>query len=236
MTAAIGHLRHSSLRGRTVRFLTGLALVLPVPLCAALGLSLPLPATVERIAAKLVPFANSSVLATKDDRVLGARGTIVHAPGEPGADARSAADPSGSLAALRPRTAGGRGVRGGTGAEADGTSPKTANDPRSTTTAKTAGKNGSSPKPREDEPGSATPVSAAPAPTESANPPKDGGNPKPPPTTPPVVDTATGAANTAVETATNTASSATSAATDAATGAAGAVGGVVDGVVGPVLP
>jgi hypothetical protein len=44
------------------RALAALAAALPVPLFAALGLSLPLPATVERLAAKLVPFADQSAL------------------------------------------------------------------------------------------------------------------------------------------------------------------------------
>jgi hypothetical protein len=75
MTAAFGELVGPTVRRRGGRFLCVLALVLPVPLFAALGLSLPLPATVERIAAKLVPFGDSIGLA-------GGRGSITLASGE----------------------------------------------------------------------------------------------------------------------------------------------------------
>ena len=76
MTAAFGQLTGQTLRGRAGRSLCVLALVLPVPLCAALGLSLPLPATVERLAAKLVPFAQQGPASIDAD------GSIVLASGE----------------------------------------------------------------------------------------------------------------------------------------------------------
>ena len=63
------------------RALAVLAVALPVPLLAAAGLSLPLPATVERLAAKLVPFGDPAAL----DAATGERptqGTIVLASGE----------------------------------------------------------------------------------------------------------------------------------------------------------
>lgn len=62
------------------RALTALAVALPVPLLAALGLSLPLPGTVARLAARLVPFADRSVLAAGAETP--ARGRIVTRPHE----------------------------------------------------------------------------------------------------------------------------------------------------------
>lgn len=85
MTAAFGDLVGPAVRGRGGRFLCVLAFVLPVPVFAALGLSLPLPATVERIVAKLVPFGDSIGLAA------GTRGSIALAPGELRTDASTAA-------------------------------------------------------------------------------------------------------------------------------------------------
>ena len=66
------------------RILPFLGICLPVPLLAATGLSLPLPATVERLAARLVPFAEAATLET-DPSTGRRRGVIVRAPGEPGA-------------------------------------------------------------------------------------------------------------------------------------------------------
>lgn len=62
------------------RALSALAVALPVPLLAALGLSLPLPATVERLAARLVPFGDHSALDsdTRDQK----GGRIVRGPAE----------------------------------------------------------------------------------------------------------------------------------------------------------
>lgn len=75
MTAAITHLPRLTLRrrlqGRSARAWSLLALVLPVPLFAALGLSIPLPSTVERIAAELVPFSGSHGSQADDPRPSG---------------------------------------------------------------------------------------------------------------------------------------------------------------------
>jgi hypothetical protein len=66
---------------RWERILLVLGVCLPVPLLAATGLSIPLPATVERLAAGLVPFAQA---ATRQDAssARAPRGVIVRAPGE----------------------------------------------------------------------------------------------------------------------------------------------------------
>ena len=54
---------------------------LPVPLLGMTGLSIPLPAAVERIAATLVPWADAATLGA-DGPALGAPGSIVLALGE----------------------------------------------------------------------------------------------------------------------------------------------------------
>ena len=54
-----------------------LGVCLPVPICAVSGLSLPLPATVERIAASLVPWANGVAMSANEALRAGARGSIV---------------------------------------------------------------------------------------------------------------------------------------------------------------
>jgi hypothetical protein len=227
MTAAIALVWRPSLRaslgGGTTRVLTVLALVLPIPLCAALGLSLPLPATVTRIAAKLVPFANSAVLDTRGEQVLGARGSIVRYQGE--------------LTRF-----GGGGVPGG---KVDGS--RTARPNGTATTIPAAGEHGSS-GPRQIDPkagltspsgpaaapvtGSIPPQGGTTPPQGGSTPPRGGGNPVPPSAPPTVADTATAAAAAVVGTVTATATTATS--TVVAT-AAPAVG-VVTGVVAPVLP
>jgi hypothetical protein len=59
-----------------------LGVCLPIPLFAATGLSVPLPATVERIAAALVPWADEAPLDDAQSFSLGENGSIVLAPGE----------------------------------------------------------------------------------------------------------------------------------------------------------
>lgn len=58
-----------------------LGICLPVPLLAATGLTIPLPATVERLAASLVPWVETAMV---DSNGALLRGTIVLAPGERG--------------------------------------------------------------------------------------------------------------------------------------------------------
>jgi hypothetical protein len=77
-----------------------IGLSLPIPLFAATGLSLPLPATVERLAAALVPWTNAAALEENQALDTGARGSIVRAPGEPAPE--SPVTPS---AAANPRAA-----------------------------------------------------------------------------------------------------------------------------------
>jgi len=207
-------LRASS-SGWPVRALTVLALVLPIPLCAALGLSLPLPATVARIAAKLIPFANSAVLDAREEQLVGARGSIVRLPGESAGNAASALGPGGSPAVLGPHNAGGIGVPGG---KVDGS---TTASPNGTATIP------ADPKARPTLPGDSTST-----PDTGDTPPQGGSDPVPPSVPPTVVDTATTAANTVVGTVSTTATTATS----TVAGTVAPAVGVVNGVVGPVLP
>jgi hypothetical protein len=67
--------------GRWERLLAVLGVCLPVPLLALTGLSIPLPAGVERIGAALVAWTDSSVDGV-DPLGLDARGSIVLAAGE----------------------------------------------------------------------------------------------------------------------------------------------------------
>jgi hypothetical protein len=59
------------------RLFAALGVCLPVPICAASGLSLPLPATVERIAAALVPFTDAVAMSANEALRAGASGSIV---------------------------------------------------------------------------------------------------------------------------------------------------------------
>jgi hypothetical protein len=77
-----------------------IGLSLPIPLFAATGLSLPLPATVERLAAALVPWTNAAALEENQALDPGARGAIVRAPGEPAPES-----PGMPSAAANPRAA-----------------------------------------------------------------------------------------------------------------------------------
>jgi hypothetical protein len=77
MTTDRRHLigRAAAWRRRGERCLACIGVLVPVPLLAATGLSLPLPASVERIAAALVPFAEAAVGA--DASVARVAGSIV---------------------------------------------------------------------------------------------------------------------------------------------------------------
>ena len=66
---------------RLERLVLALGLCLPVPLLAATGLSLPMPAVVERLAAALVPWADDATEALRP--AAATTGSIVRAPGEP---------------------------------------------------------------------------------------------------------------------------------------------------------
>lgn len=67
---------------RWQRILAVLGVCLPVPLLAATGLSIPLPAPVERIAAALVPWAEAATLTANEALETGTRGSIVLLAGE----------------------------------------------------------------------------------------------------------------------------------------------------------
>ena len=89
MTAALGYLNNlSTERRRSGQLLCIGAVVFAVPTFAAVGLSLPLPVTVERIAANLVPFANASAVESQSTSAPKAHGRIVLAPAERHAVAR----------------------------------------------------------------------------------------------------------------------------------------------------
>jgi hypothetical protein len=213
--------------------------VLPVPVCAALGLSLPLPASVARIAAKIVPFSNSAVLDAKGAQIVGARGSIVRVAGEQ--PAGSAIGRVGSLIANRPGSAAGAGKPRG---NIDGTTTASPND----TATRPAEEHGSS-TPRQNDPSSSSSGTTPPAgstpslgaetassPGTETAPPSGGSEPVPPSATPTVVETATGAATTVVGTVSNTATTATATVTDTAAAAAATAGGVVTGATAPLLP
>jgi hypothetical protein len=76
-----GWARRTSALGRVLRrwerCLIVLAVCLPVPAFAATGLSIPLPATVERLAAALVPWADATNLEAAESLTVGADGAIV---------------------------------------------------------------------------------------------------------------------------------------------------------------
>jgi hypothetical protein len=90
MIAAIAHtlprafrFARTRARARLEHVALGLGICLPVPLLAVTGLSIPLPSTVERIAASLVPWAESSAL-DESGAALGAGGSIIRSPEEGG--------------------------------------------------------------------------------------------------------------------------------------------------------
>ncbi|MEX2613394.1 MAG: hypothetical protein WD380_07440 [Gaiellaceae bacterium] len=62
---------------RWERIVVVLGVCLPIPLSAASGLTIPLPAVVERIAASLVPFADAATLESNQALASGVRGSIV---------------------------------------------------------------------------------------------------------------------------------------------------------------
>jgi hypothetical protein len=240
MTAAIAQLMRpspgASSGGWPARVLTVLALVLPIPLCAALGLSLPLPTTVARIAAKLVPFVSSAVLEAKEEQLLGAQGSIVRYPGELAGNGGSALDPGGSQTVPGPHKSGGAAAvtRGKVDASPIASPSGAATVPAAGVPAE--GDNGSYVSRQTDLiapptlPGDST---TTPATTPTEKPPPPGGTDPVSPSAPPtVVDTATAAAATVVGTVSTTATTVTS----AVPLTVAPVVGVVNGLVGPVLP
>jgi hypothetical protein len=77
-----GWKNHDPMSARVERLLVVLGVCLPIPLAGATGLSIPLPATVERIAAALVPWADAATFEANEALAAGAAGAIVRSPGE----------------------------------------------------------------------------------------------------------------------------------------------------------
>jgi hypothetical protein len=215
-----GPVLRSSGRRRLARVLTVLALVLPIPIFAALGLSLPLPGTVERIAAKLVPFGDPEALDAQEQ--LGASGAIVLASGELSTNGGTATAPARELSPAGNRAERGK-ARGNLAAPAQ-VAPGEPNTERPATVPE---KEHAAPTPTQP---SSSP-DAAPA-AGPGSPPAEGGTGPGSGTTPQPVDTATATAAAAVEAITNTATSATSTAGETAKGATD----TAKGAVGAVLP
>jgi hypothetical protein len=226
------------------RLLAAFAVALPVPLLAAAGLSLPLPATVERLAAKLVPFGSAAALdSRRSDRP--ARGSIVLAAGEQAAPRLVRVRGSTSMAL--PAPAGARQRRGRTHPGELVTGHASASAPRAGTPSAT----------RQDEKGGTAPSSttpggrettAPPAPTtqldappappaSTASPPPTSTPPpssttSPPSSTTPPPSTTPQAVNTATDTANNTVTAVTDTAHNTVTTATDTVNATVGGVVG----
>jgi hypothetical protein len=224
MTAAFVHLTGSAMRSRWRGFVTVLTLALPVPLFAALGLSLPLPATVERLAARLVPFGNAEALDSSNSQALASGGTIVLAPGEGRSQGSTASEGSTS-----PRLAVGAdaGHQVAPGDAPRGTSPGSREDSVDPAKAPTTAEHGGAPAPVQSE----APSGGATSPPDQEGPPPPGPGPTPTPT-PGVVDTATNTAKEAVTTATDAAAAATGTVTNTTTTAVD----TAKGAVAPLLP
>jgi hypothetical protein len=107
MTAVTASFDRPSVRARVARHwertMIVIGICLPVPLLALTGLSIPLPATVERIAAALVPWVETSTVTTNEALEQGEGGTIVRSPGEPRDISPTAPTPQ--TAASNPRPA-----------------------------------------------------------------------------------------------------------------------------------
>lgn len=122
---------------RWERALIVLAVCLPVPVFAATGLSIPLPPTVERLAAALVPWADAASFEADEWLTLGANGTIVLASHEvAGVEAEAGAAPLADGGATRSQAAaedrtqpGGKGGTEGKGTPADGDPDGTSSGP-----------------------------------------------------------------------------------------------------------
>lgn len=151
------------------RALPVLGVVLPVPVLAATGLSLPMPSTVERLAARLVPFADASVVGAKQAFMPGKKGSIRLAEGE--ARSRTGREEADSASARVPNT----GRQRGAGPAANRTDGETAHA-------------GRKPKPSDDSSAQARTDDGVPASPSSeplrAGAPSTGQNSSPPPPPP----------------------------------------------------
>lgn len=233
MTAALVHLTGPGMRSRCrgfgARLLAVLALVLPVPVFAVLGLSLPLPATVERIAAQLVPFGNA------ESAAVGTGGTIVLIPGEQRSKS-SSAEPDGSRASVTRST--GLSAAAFTGPRGAGPSAETSTD----ATAPADGVRGTTPAdagratsaPSSSAPSSSTTPGSTPTTTTTPGGTQSEGGPEP--AKPTLVDTATSAANGAVNTATTAVTETVGPPADTAKGVVESAESTAKDTLGGVLP
>jgi hypothetical protein len=235
MTAAFGDLTgpilRSSVRGRSARIFTVLVVVLPVPMLGVLGLSLPLPATVERIAAKLVPFGDSGAFDASGTHAL-AQGSIVLAPGDQGFIQADSTRPTGSGVSRLSIVAASHGSsRHATPSAPTGTQPHDqTSDVTSPTAATAASERGTTPSaPQAGGDNSSPGPSGGGVPTPSA-----GGTQTTPAPSP--IDTVTAPANDVVGSVTNTVTDATGDATNAATDAVGSATSGATDTVGGILP
>jgi hypothetical protein len=150
MTAASGSVTWLASRGRATRIsrlgdmlrswervLVALAVCLPVPILAATGLSVPLPATVERLAAALVPWSDVGKLEADESLAVGADGAIVlarhelagvQAGGQPTALADTSAGRASTATSGGARSGEEGGAEGG-GTPASGGTDGTSSDP-----------------------------------------------------------------------------------------------------------
>lgn len=192
MTAARQHLRLRTAhwRRRCERTLVFVGVLLPIPLFAASGLSLPLPASVERLAAALVPWADAAM---NGNQLLarGPGGSIVRLGGEQDEGISYALGDESAPAGEQLRTEGDRNAPGKNG----GTDPKTPGEsaPADSVDGDEEGKpdqgGGTGDRPATTEPVQTEPVRDEPVrgndPTPSPPPPPPPPTPPPPPPPPP---------------------------------------------------
>lgn len=209
------------------RALTALAVALPIPLLAALGLSLPLPGTVARLAARLVPFADWSVLDARAETP--ARGRIVTRPRENALVRVRIRDASGATHVVSvPRAALGNDaatrIRGGVivAREPSDASPVPSGSPGPSTPPSPAGNATSASEP---QPG---PTAQAPSPTPSPPAPTTTTPAETPTPTPgQVVNTVTTAVDQTVSPVPKTVTTVTDTAKNTVTTATNVVGGIL---------
>jgi hypothetical protein len=228
MTAALVHLTgpgmRSRCRGLGARLLAVLAVVLPVPVFAVLGLSLPLPATVERIAAGLVPFGHS------ESPAVAAAGTIVLVPTDQQSQDNSAGPGRSGGANTRRREL----PAAITGSRTAGPRAETSVDASAPARDDVPGASPTDDGRLTTAPSSSTPTTAtAPTSQTTTTPPGGGSEPVEPPT---LVDTATSAANGAVNTATTAVTDIVGPPGDTAKDVVDSAEDAATGVLGPIKP
>ncbi len=136
------------------RILAVLGVCLPIPLLAVTGLSIPLPAPVERIAAALVPWADAATLAADQALAPGAHGSIVLLAGE--GIAGEAGEPHATSAARSERLS--LGDVGGPGGGEEGGGGEGGGGGASKTKEEDTGSSGGSQDPVKTDPGGKEPT------------------------------------------------------------------------------